>query len=128
VKMRERSFDEMIGLVPVCVDQTHNEITFRFADGTAARFYHEQQCYECVEIEDVCGDWSDLIGRPLLVATERRTESQDTEDGSETWTFYTFRGVGGSVDVRWYGTSNGWYSERVDFEFLPAGAAGEGGL
>ena len=73
-------------------------------------------------IDDVNGDWLSLIGHPLLVADKRESGESEHEksDGdfwgdSNTWTFYTFRGVGGSVDVRWHGSSNGYYSEGVDF-------------
>ena len=115
--------DFMLGKVPMKITQDDHleEIVFEFTDGTSCKFYHEQDCCEFVTIEDVNGDWGDLIGHPLLVAEERT--SREKPEGveatpwaeSETWTFYTFRSVGGSVDVRWYGSSNGYYSESVNF-------------
>jgi hypothetical protein len=98
-----------------------DELVFEFTDGSKCMFYHSQDCCESVQIEDVNGSWSDLIGHPLLVAEERVSREKpkgvetDPWAESETWTFYTFRSIGGSVDVRWYGNSNGYYSESVDF-------------
>lgn len=118
---------EMIGRVVSDVTQTDDEIEIKFKDGSSGRFYHSQDCCEHVRVEDVNGSWSDLIGHPLLVADER---VQDDAPGYEsaTWTFYTFRSVGGSVDVRWVGESNGYYSESVDFYFTesPEGLSEDG--
>jgi len=118
-----RKIEDIVGKTPVeihVVDSGYkdNEIVFLFDDGTACKFTHGHVCCEYVRIEDVNGDWEDLIGTPLLVAEERVSYDQtqlDKYDKSYTWTFYTFRSIKGSVDVRWHGESNGYYSEEVDF-------------
>lgn len=110
----------IVGKIPTQINQSNDEIVFVFSDGSQGRFYHEQDCCETVVIDDVNGSWGDLIGTPLLVADERI--SHEDLKGREyydsiTWTFYTFRSVKGSVDVRWHGSSNGYYSEKVNFLF-----------
>ncbi len=116
-----KSLEKIVGKIPVSItgDVHDDELKMVFSDGTSCRWYHEQECCEQVVIEDITGDFLDLIGRPLLVADERVSEGDEPSDfESHTWTFYTFRSFRGSVDVRWHGSSNGYYSERVYFEFL----------
>jgi hypothetical protein len=67
----------------------------------------------------------DLVGTPLLLVEEvsnYEPENVVCSDPdwyeSETWTYYRFRTMKGSVDIRWYGTSNGYYSESVDIEIV----------
>lgn len=91
-------------------------LVFYRKDGKIFEFSHLQICCENVSIEDICGNLEDLVDVPILVAEERTSDNHETGSNySETWTFYTFRTINGTVDVRWYGESNGYYSESVGF-------------
>ena len=80
-------------------------------------FFHQQDCCESVNINDIVGDLQDLVGEPLLIAKEvsgkTPVDFNEAEHESVTWTFYKFATRKGYVDVRWLGESNGYYSESV---------------
>lgn len=108
-------FDTLIGKTLTRVYKTADDAELHFeTESEHFKLYHEQDCCEYVSIEDICGDLEDLIGNPILVAAE---VSQEDPNASErgTWTFYKLATVKGWVDVRWYGASNGYYSESVYF-------------
>ena len=82
--------------------------------GKAIKLHHYQDCFEYVSVEDVDGDPQDLIGALVTSVEEVCNESQDTEDGTQTWTFYKLETSKGGLVIRWNGESNGFYSESVD--------------
>jgi hypothetical protein len=93
-----------------------NELLFETIDGKTYKLYHEQDCCENITIESIVGDLSDLEGEPILMAEEVAGETgYDEHDDHYTWTFYKLATRKGYVDIRWYGSSNGYYSESVSF-------------
>lgn len=86
------------------------------------RMFHEEECCESVEVEDVCGDIKDLLNTPIVQAFEKTSDenptgiSKESQDDSFTWTFYTLSTIKGTVTIRWYGESNGYYSEEVSIK------------
>ena len=110
--------NELIGQIFKSVKKTDNDNELIFKGDKSFKFYHEQDCCEAVYIEDICGDLSDLENAPIVTAEQVCNEPVQDEDDyeSNTWTFYKFATIKGSVTVRWLGSSNGYYSESVDFE------------
>ena len=97
------------------LEQYVGEIVFTCESGKVVRMYHQQDCCESVSFADFCGDVSDIVGSTVTSA-EESSNCQSTNYGSETWTFYTIQTFKGSLWLRWYGESNGYYSESVDIE------------
>lgn len=104
-------------LINIEVDDDSTNIVFTTSDGKRWIMYHEQDCCESVFIDDVIGEWDALLGTPLLMAEEESSPGE-VEDGTATWTFYKFGTVKGYVTLKWWGESNGYYSESVDFAQL----------
>lgn len=127
IKWSERiaaKITDLIGLTLSSIDVSADRDAMRFTsiDGREFCMFHDSECCETVSIEDIAGDLSDLIGEPILIAEESSNENTnppgvpvpDWQD-SFTWTFYKLATRKGYVDIRWYGESNGYYSESVDF-------------
>ena len=102
-----------LSLVEVNKNEYDDEILFTCTDGSEYKMYHEQDCCEDVRIEDICGDINKLVGSPIILAEEVSNRG-DEEDGSYTWTFYKIANNNTYITIRWYGSSNGYYSESVD--------------
>lgn len=117
----EKSIGELVGQTLSRVANNDDEIVFESVEGKMWRLYHSQDCCEQVYVEDVAGDLEDLVGSEIIFAEEVDNEpepvvTRDYQPESETWTFYKLGTIKGSVTIRWYGSSNGYYSERVSFE------------
>ena len=120
---------DMIGKTIAKVDYGavgDDAITFTDTDGVQYQFWYEPDCCANCSIEEVVGDLNDLVGSPIVMAEEVTNEPEPETPGeyqpeSYTWTFYKFATVKGYVTIRWYGTSNGYYSESVSYRtFNPA--------
>ena len=115
------NFRELAGKTLVAInglERGGERVTFVCSDGSEYVQYHEQDCCEGVDIDDVIGDVKDIIGSPVLVADES-SNSDGPGKGeyveSFTWTFYKIDTAKGGVTIKWYGQSNGYYSESVSF-------------
>lgn len=91
-----------------------DNIKFVLEDGRVPMLFHHQECCEQVLVEDVDGDVDDLLNSPI-VSAEVVTQRGSNRSVSETWSFYKISTIKGSVTIRWYGTSNGCYSEKANF-------------
>jgi len=120
-------FSDLVGktLKAVYVSDSNDRVTFETETGEEYVMYHSQDCCESVYLEDVAGEWNDLVGSPILRAEENvssdwpeevKKEDHGFIDDSFTWTFYRIATAKGTVVLRWYGSSNGYYSESVYFE------------
>lgn len=126
-------FSELAGKTLTSVtgaEKDSEKITFVTTTGEVYEMYHYQDCCESVTVEDVVGDVSDLIGHPLQIAAESTSAEDDFIDPdpektrcaeSCTWTFYKLATIKGYVDIRWFGESNGYYSESVSFVLTKTG-------
>lgn len=117
-------FDPLLGKTITKIEgavEESEEILFTTENGDIFRMYHEQDCCEDVRVEDVGGDIRDLIGSPILLAEEVTNEGECDYGDTYTWTWYHFATIKGYVTIRWYGESNGYYSESVDCEWVKKG-------
>lgn len=127
-----RKIEELIGKTLVSAEGRVGGDMIVFTDdaGQQYKLYHEQDCCESVEIDDIVGDLQVLVGSPILVAREDANvpskgymiqidfgdgKTEVCRDESYTWTFYNIATINGYVTIKWYGTSGGNYSESVTF-------------
>ena len=132
-------FSELKGKTLVSVDNEGEQIVFTTIEGEKFRQIYYGDCCASCTVEEVHGDLNDLVGTPILMAEEVSNRDPEPEERarrdkekeialandeyysdykyeSETWTFYKLATIKGSVTIRWYGSSNGYYSESPTFE------------
>jgi len=105
----------LTGIVRSKDDDGGDQLAFTASDGRVWEMYHNQDCCESVYIEDIVGNLEDLLHAPILQADAESNSSGEPGDYSATWTFYKIATIHGYVTIRWYGSSNGYYSESVSF-------------
>ena len=113
---------QLVGKTLTAVTRNGDEsIDFESIDGERWQMMYEPDCCATCTIEDVVGDLQDLVGSPIAMA-EAVTNSDNPKtyeggyaDDSFTWTFYKLATAKGYVTIRWYGSSNGYYSETASF-------------
>lgn len=128
--MKEIEFNSLEGLIITNIqlnytsdisnwDMNSDAILFETNDNRKFKLGHYQSCCESVGIEEIHGEVEDLLNSPILLAEEVISYSEPAEedswDESTTWSFYKLSTIKGSVTIRWHGSSNGYYSETVDF-------------
>jgi hypothetical protein len=111
-------FKDLLGhiLTDIKVDKAREYVLFTTSSGDQYKLYHPQDCSEQVCLEEVVGDLTDLLNSPILFAEESSNEGEyEASSDIYKWTFYKLSTNKGSVTLRWYGTSNGYYSVDVLF-------------
>lgn len=133
-----KTISELTGL-----DVDSEQVNITTTDGMKFRMWYEHDCCASCSINEIHGDIADLVGSPILLAEKsssnehtpeflaqkmREKEKAEAEgdyyyagDESFTWTFYKLSTIKGSVTIKWYGSSNGFYSESASFEELGNG-------
>jgi hypothetical protein len=114
------NFEDLIGLVLTEITENGSQINMTCSDGRKFVMAHQQDCCEHVYIESITGDLQDLVGEPITFAVESTNdvspEGDETDDyGISMWTFYKLATCKGWVDIRWLGSSNGYYGVGVSF-------------
>ena len=120
----DNKFEELNGKTLTKIDGKvgDDRMIFHTDTGEQYELYYSYDCCATCDVEDITGNLEDLIGSPILQAEEVISEGTNPEgvkvpeyQNSFTWTFYKLATVKGYVTIRWYGQSNGYYSESVSF-------------
>lgn len=113
-------YEQLIGKTFDKVYQSGDVICFEKDGEVLYKLAHSQDCCEHVYIESIVGDLNDLTGQPLYIAEVVYQEINDKNDEgyvefeSATWSFFKFATIKGYVDIRFHGSSNGYYSESAE--------------
>ena len=107
----------------IIINDSRTNISFITEDNEWYTLNHKQECCESVYLEDVDNDINELIGSKILLA-ELRTNTSDIHKGerdfdtysSRTWSFYTIGNINTTCVIRWFGASNGCYSEEAELK------------
>jgi hypothetical protein len=107
------TFSELLGKIFIKIEKSDECVTFHLSNGAIYELVHDQECGEVVTIDDIDGDLDDLIGNRILQA-EESYQRGTSDEGTSTWSFYKLATIKGYVTIKWYGESNGYYSESAE--------------
>lgn len=123
--MNKANFEELTGKTIDKIEivgkdsQVDYAILFYTSDNKIYKMFHEQECCEQVLIQDICGNFDDILHKPIIVAEKVTNDNKESGNfqyrNSITWTFYKLITEDECVTITWKGSSNGFYSEEVDF-------------
>lgn len=114
------TYNELVGEVLTHIDENadNGEILLTTESGRQFKIYHYQDCCESVYIEGTDGDWNQLLNKKLIAVDCDYEDGGDKEayDSSSTRTIFTFKVNDATVINKWFGSSNGYYSETASLE------------
>lgn len=108
-----KTIESVIGL-----ESQSEKVVLTFTDDTYVIFHHQQSCCESVYLEDY-----ELTGKleyGVINDAYSTSKCDDDEecDNIKLWTFYNINTSKGTLNLRWYGTSNGYYSVGVSVNYI----------
>jgi hypothetical protein len=128
--INQLELSDLIGMTLRKATTADGALLLETIDGRLISFDTVSDCCNYGELTDVCGDLADLVGTPIVRAECPSSDDPvypvvplkaevDKAQESETWTFLILGTTRGTVTIRWYGTSNGYYCEDVVMSELP---------
>jgi len=110
-KLSGKTINHIIGL-----EKGSERVEIETTDGFRFILYHIQDCCEIVLLEDYDIEAKELEGAYVTEAFLSMKDGKGYE--SSTWSFYRIITNKGTLCMRWFGTSNGYYSEKVDLDIM----------
>lgn len=109
-------FSILIGKTLIDIQESSDSLWFKDAENNEYSLLQLHPDGASVTLDDIVGDLDDLLNTPILFAEEVSGDTGKSEDyESYTYTFYKLATVKGWVDIKFFGTSSGYYSEKADF-------------
>lgn len=84
------------------------------------RFIHHFECCEMVGLEDRLPELQALVGDLFVGVEEVSNDHVDPNDPNGEWYFYNVTTQKSEAQLRFYGTSNGYYGTEVNVEYFDA--------
>lgn len=123
MQTKDFNFVFLKGSTIIAIECNRDEVKLTTSEGHKFLMHHDQDCCESVHVESIVGDIVHLLHGEITEAKEDilrdgnppGASEPEYRDDSWTWTTFTLTTKQGTVAIRWYGSSNGYYSESVSF-------------